>query len=211
MTAASRSEQLKPLPHPPSPLDERNSDSKAFIEDQYKIVLPDEAAVGDIARGKWCSAQEDPSFRPAFRRYGAAKLCLVMLVPELQRRLDRDAALGRVCVLGVDPGRMSTGLARRAPWAIRVLVMRVLFPLLARLMPRGNVRRPATSAAHVLAAAVGSGPGLGESPKARYFNGREPWEMSAEARDAVKRDWVWKESVRDARLAEGETVLADYL
>ncbi|KAK7921457.1 hypothetical protein PG985_009479 [Apiospora marii] len=194
------------------PLDKRNSDSKAFVEEQYKTVLQDQSTISAIARGTWCAAKEDPSFRPAFRRYGATKLFLVMMVHELQRRLDRDAALSNVCVLGVDPGRMSTGLARQAPWVIRVLVMQVLFPLLALLMPRGgNVRSPATSAAHVLEAAVGSGPGLGELPKARFFNGLEPWETSVEARDAVKRDWVWKESVRDARLVEGETALEDFL
>lgn len=171
--------------------------------------------LGAIARGTWCSAKEAPDFRPAFRRYGAAKLFLVMMVHELQRRLGRDAALGEnVCALAVDPGRMSTGLALQAPWFVRVLVMQVLFPLPALLMPRGgNVRSPAAEAGHVLeAAGMGSGPGLGgEYPKARYFNGLEPWETSAEARDLVKRDWVRKESVRDAHLAEGETVLADFL
>ncbi|KAK8066138.1 hypothetical protein PG997_012885 [Apiospora hydei] len=193
------------------PLDPRNSDSRAFVEEKYKIVLQEQATVGKIARGTWCSAQEDPSFRPAFRRYGAAKLFLVMMVHELQRRLDRNASLRDVCVLGVDPGRMSTGIARQAPWVIRVLITQVLFPLLALLMPRGNVRTTAASAAHVLEAAMGSGAGLGERPKARYFNGLEPWETSAEARDVVKRDWVWKESVRDARLVGGETVLEDFL
>ncbi|KAK8009324.1 hypothetical protein PG991_011875 [Apiospora marii] len=193
------------------PLDKRNSDSKAFVEEKYQTVLQDQATVGHIARGTWCPAKDDPSFRPAFRRYGAAKLFLVMMVHELQRRLNRDAALSNVCVLGVDPGRMSTRLARQAPWVIRVLVMQVLFPLLALLMPGGNVRSPATSAAHVFKAAMGSGTGLGEFPKGRYFNGLETWETSAEARDAIKRDWVWKESVRDTHLAEEETVLVDCL
>ncbi|KAK8034822.1 hypothetical protein PG993_009817 [Apiospora rasikravindrae] len=193
------------------PHDKRNSDGKAFVEEKYKIVLQEQATVGEIARGTWCSAQEVPSFRPAFRRYGAAKLFLVMMVHELQRRLDRDASLHNVCVLGVDPGRMSTGITRQAPWFIRVLITQVLFPLLALLFPSGNVRSPALSAAHVLEAAMGSGAGLGEYPKARYFNGLDSWETSAEARDVVKRDWVWKESVRDARLTEGETVLEDFL
>ncbi|KAK8124369.1 uncharacterized protein PG998_000128 [Apiospora kogelbergensis] len=197
------------------PLDSRNSDSKAFVEERHKTVLTDEATVGEIARGTWNAPNQstEPAFRPAFRRYGAAKLFLVMMVHELQRRLDRadpsssSPASNSLCVVGVDPGRMGTGLARQAPWFIRVLVMRVLFPLLALLRPGGNVRRPATSAAHVLEAALGVG---AERPKGRYFNGLEPWETSVEAQDAVKRDWVWKESVRCARLEEGETVLVDW-
>lgn len=182
------------------------------MEERHQTVLPTQSTVQDIARGRWNASQQstEPAFRPGFRRYGAAKLFLVMMVHELQRRLDRanPPTKTNVCVVGVDPGRMSTGLARQAPWFIRVLIMRVLFPLLALLWPRGNVRRPATSAAHVLEAALGGG---GKRPGGGwYFNGLAPWETSAEARNPVKRDWVWKESVRCARLEEGETALVDW-
>ncbi|KAI1376582.1 putative short-chain dehydrogenase [Hypoxylon crocopeplum] len=165
------------------PYDKRNESTKAFIDEKYKTFVHDQATFEAIAKGTWSSAQQDPSYRSGYRRYGAAKLYLIMMQHELQRRMNHDPVLGNICILGVDPGSMSTSL---------------------------QLRSTQKSASHVLRAAFDSSPLLGEFPKDLYFHGNTPLETSAESRDPKKRDLVWKETVRYANLKEGETILTDW-
>lgn len=161
-----------------------------------------------IAKGKWSSATEDPTWRSGYRRYGAAKLCLTMMMHELQHRMNTDPQLKNVCILGVDPGAMSTSLQRHASWFIRVLLFQIILPLTLLLMSNSPLRPTQKSASHVLQAAFDSNEVLGQYPKDLYFNGDEPLETGEESRDAQKRELVWKESLRYTQLKEGETVLA---
>jgi hypothetical protein len=193
-----------------SPYDKRNEQTKAFVDEKYKTIVHDQANFEAIAKGTWSSAQENPSFHSGFRRYGAAKLFLIMMMHELQHRMNQDPALKTICILGVDPGTMSTGLQRHAPWIIRVLMFQIIFPIVAMLMPNGPVRTTQKSASHILQAAFESNSVLSQFPKDLYFNGTEPLETSAESRDTRKRYLVWKESVRYAHLKEGETVLVNW-
>lgn len=133
-----------------------------------------------------------------------------MMVHSLQQRLDRDPRLRKICVLGVDPGTMSTGLQRHAGWLIRVLLFRVIYPFVAWLRPDGPVRTTERSARDVVRAAFDHGPGLGEEPKGVYLDGAVPRETGQECRDVQKRDWVWKESVRLTGLKRDETALVDW-
>ncbi|ROW15545.1 hypothetical protein VPNG_02333 [Cytospora leucostoma] len=194
------------------PDDPRNTRSKAFADEKYRTIAPSDAAGFDaVARGAWSAAAEDASFRGGFRRYGAAKLFLVMMQHELQGRLGRDATLENVSVLGVDPGTMISGLQRLAPWFIRVVLFGVVYPLVLWLRPEGGpVRSAARSAGDVLEAAVGAVGVEGGLPRDLYFDGRVPLETSAESRDVGKRKLVWSESVRYAGLEEGDTVLGDW-
>ncbi|KAL9109062.1 MAG: hypothetical protein Q9227_006302 [Pyrenula ochraceoflavens] len=192
------------------PRDPRNARTKAFEDPRYRTIVSDTASFEAIAKGTWSPATEDASFRGGFRRYGAAKLFLIMMQHELQTRLNADAALNRICILGVDPGTMITGLQRLAPWVIRVLIFKVIYPIVMYLFPNnGPVRPPSRSADDVLEAAFGVGEG-GELPKDEYFDGRLPMETSEESRDVTKRKIVWKETARFASLKEGETVLSNW-
>ncbi|PSR90381.1 putative short-chain dehydrogenase [Coniella lustricola] len=191
-------------------LDKRNYSSKAFVEEPYKAFVHDPANIEAITKGTWSPTTEDPFFRAGFRRYGASKLFLVMIINSLQARLDRDAALNKICVLGVDPGTMTTGLQRDAPWIIRVLLFRFVYPLMQWMYPNGNGRSTDRSAGDVLTAAFDNGPGIGKEPKGVYLLGAEPFEMSEEARDATKRQWVWDESVKLTGLKDDETVLTEW-
>lgn len=133
-----------------------------------------------------------------------------MMQHELQARLNADKALSNICVLGVDPGTMTTGLQRLSPWIIRVLLFQIIYPILLYFNPsNGPVRSTSRSASDVLEAAFAAGEG-GELPKDAYFDGRTRMETGEESRDAAKRALVWKETVRLAGLEEGETVLADW-
>jgi len=194
----------------PSPNDPRNTITKAFEDPKYKTFVSDAASFKAIAEGKWSPATEDASFRGGYRRYGASKLFLIMMQHELQARLDADAALCKICILGVDPGPMITGHQRLAPWVIRVLVFKIIYPVLLYINPNnGQVRPTSRSAGDVLEAAFGVGEG-GELPKDKYFNMRALLETSEESRDVAKRELVWKESAKLAGLKEGETVLANW-
>ncbi|RYP42553.1 hypothetical protein DL768_010325 [Monosporascus sp. mg162] len=192
------------------PYDDRNKSGKAFEAEKWKTIFPDADDIDPIAKGTWSTVKDDPSWRSGFRRYGASKLCLVMMMDELQRRLDTDPVLKNICVLAVDPGTMSTGLARHAPWFIRILMFKIVFPLLVLLKPNGTIRSPGKSAADVLAAAFDSSPVLGQYPKGVYLNGSEPAETSAESRDVRKRVLLWKESLRYTHLQKEETILVNW-
>ncbi|KAK6068470.1 putative short-chain dehydrogenase [Seiridium cupressi] len=175
------------------PYDVRNERTKAFVDEKYKNIVQDEPRFEAIAKGTWSSAKEDQSYRSGFRRYGAAKLYLVMMI-----------------ILGVDPGNMSTGLQRNAPWIMKLLIFHIVFPIVAMLMPNGPIRTTKTSASHVLQAAFDADPGPSGTLKNKYLDGTEPVKTSTESNDPQKRDLVWKQSVRYAHLAEGDTILADW-
>ncbi|KAI1126515.1 putative short-chain dehydrogenase [Nemania abortiva] len=191
------------------PEDPRNARTGAFDDPKYKTFVSDAASFHAIAKGEWSPATEDASFRGGFRRYGASKLFLVMMQHELQVRLNADPALNKISVLGVDPGAMISGLQRLAPWFIRVLIFKVIYPFVLYMNPDNGLVRPTSrSASDVLEAAFGA---LGEGlPKDKYFDGRAPLETSKESQDPIKRELVWAESAKLASLQEGETVLGKW-
>ncbi|KAI0118251.1 putative short-chain dehydrogenase [Nemania sp. FL0031] len=188
------------------PHDKRNESTGAFDEEKYKTVVQDQSVIDAIARGSWSSAEEDPSWKSGYRRYGAAKLFSIMMIHELQSRIDRDPVLNNVCILGVDPGTMTTGLQRHASWIIRVLIFQIIYPILAFIAPNGLIRSTSKSATQVLNATFDTT----VLPKAGYYFDEKPFETSMESMDINKRGLVWKESVKYARLKGDETILSDW-
>lgn len=165
-----------------------------------------------IAKGEWNRSPDNAGFNDAFktsfRRYGASKLFLIMMQHELQARLNTDPVLSRIAVLGVDPGTMVSGMTRKAPWFIRVVMFGIIFPFILWLKPNNTVvSSPKRSAADILEAAFGAGEG-GELPKDSYFVGRQPFETSLESKDAIKTELVWKKTRELTGLKAGETALA---
>ncbi|KAI0157385.1 putative short-chain dehydrogenase [Xylariaceae sp. FL1272] len=197
-----------------NPEDPRNAATGAFDAPQYKNFISDATSFHAIAKGEWSPATEDASFRGGFRRYGASKLFLVMMQHELQARLNADpqASLGNICVLGLDPGTMISGLQRLAPWFIRVLLFQWIYPLLLYLKPDGGrIRSTSKSADDALELVFGAVNGQGgELPKDGYYDGRAPMETGEESRDEMKRKLVWAETVRLTGLVGSETVLSKW-
>ncbi|KAI8958100.1 putative short-chain dehydrogenase [Daldinia sp. FL1419] len=189
------------------PYDKRNRFTGAFGEEKYRTVVHDAASFGEIAKGTWCSAKEDPSWRSGYRRYGAAKLFSIMMIYELQRRVDRDPVLKNISVIGVDPGTLlATSLQRDASWVIRILIFRIIYPITAFLFPNGLVRSTRKSASQILEASLGREP---KFPKGLYyFDGRQ-LETSTESKDLRKQDIVWQESIKYTHLERGETILTN--
>jgi hypothetical protein len=70
---------------------------------------------------------------------------------------------------------MVSGMTRRAPWVIRVLMFQIIYPLILWLNPKTSmVSDTKRSAANVLDAAFGAGDG-DAPPKDKYCVGREPF------------------------------------
>lgn len=49
-----------------------------FRDEKWRTMLHD--STDPIAKGTWSSYKEDPSWTSGMRRYGASKLCLVMMM-----------------------------------------------------------------------------------------------------------------------------------
>ncbi|KAI2626817.1 putative short-chain dehydrogenase [Xylaria nigripes] len=198
------------------PTDPSNNINRAFLEDEWKQILADASSgsVEAIAEGRWSASPSDPTKDPrglsGIRRYGAAKLCLIMMIIELQRRLNKDPDLSHISILGVNPGTMPTNITTgEHGWLLRT-IMTFVMHVMAWKNPNGLMRTARKSSADVLAAAISVDPPIGTAPKALYLNGSEPKAVSVEAQDDEKRAAVWKASVRYAQLKDGETVLADW-
>ncbi|PWY94771.1 putative short-chain dehydrogenase [Aspergillus sclerotioniger CBS 115572] len=186
-----------------------------FPEERWKTIIQGEdiKAMDGIAYGTWSSNKDDPSLHSGFRRYGAAKLCVAMLVGELQERLSKDPFLSNLTVVGIDPGTMSTGIVRHASWFVQTVLHGIVIANVARVLAfagyrNAPVRTPESSARDVLDAGMNAkwkelGGGV-------YLDGMEIGKISEEAKDEGKRELVWRESVRLVGLREGETVLRDW-
>ncbi|KAI0506258.1 putative short-chain dehydrogenase [Xylaria bambusicola] len=198
------------------PLDPCNSINRAFVEDEWKQILVDASSetVDAIAKGEWsaspANSANDPRGLCGIRRYGAAKLCLVMMIIELQNRLNRDPDISRIAILGVDPGIMPTHITvGDHGWLVKSIITFVM-RILAWKNPDGLMRTPQKSASDVLAAALSVDPPIGSTPKSVYLNGSQPKPVSGEAQDDEKRAAVWRASVKYTNLKDGETVLVDW-
>ncbi|KAI0484130.1 putative short-chain dehydrogenase [Xylariaceae sp. FL0804] len=156
--------------------DVRNNAAGQYLEKKWHTIFHD--STEPIAKGRWSTTKEDPSYHGGFRRYGASKLCQVMMIPELQRRIDRDPVLENIAVLGIDPGSTPTGIFRRGDWRITGLwtyIMPWLVVVLTWLWPNGTYRTTKKSAGDIMRAAFDSDAVLGEQPKGRaVHSGPDP-------------------------------------
>ncbi|KAI1765018.1 NAD(P)-binding protein [Hypoxylon sp. FL1150] len=197
--------------HTHDPYDKFNKGSMGgqFDDEKWTTILGD--SIEPLAKGTWSPNDGSPPELAGLRRYGAAKLCLIMMIGELQDRLDRDPLLNKITVLGVDPGWMATGISRRHPMYpfVRV-VMPWVAGILSWLQPSGMYRTPSRSSKDVVAATFGIGPMRGMDLKGLYFKGAILSEVSTEARDQEKRKMVWRGSVEHAGLQQADTVLLDW-
>ncbi|KAI2466713.1 putative short-chain dehydrogenase [Annulohypoxylon bovei var. microspora] len=180
-----------------------------YNEEKWKIFFHNDN-IDAIAKGTWSSNKDDLPRKAGTRRYGVAKMCGVMMMLELQRRLDADPALKGISLVAIDPGSMGTGLVRRGNWFLRTILFPIIVPLLAPLLtwlnPNGGVRTVSKSSNDVAAAAFEAGPRL----RGKYLNGSELLDVVPEALDDKKRAMVWRDSVKYTQLTEHDTPLVDW-
>lgn len=131
----------------------------------------------------------------------------------MQERFDKDPVLYNISILGVDPGGMATTLLRRGNfWFAHPVASKYITAPLSYVWSKfqaNSLMRPVSkSARDVLRAALDSGPApLCEHPKGLYFNGDAPMLQSVEARDPVKTNILWRDSIMLTGLKEDETAL----
>ncbi|KAJ4397734.1 hypothetical protein N0V93_001969 [Gnomoniopsis smithogilvyi] len=175
---------------------------------EYRPIFAS-GSIKPLAKGLWSTPEQDPTAASGLRRYGASKLCQVAMMIELQRRLDATPALSRVCVSGIDPGGMPSGIMRRASFLQGTVINNIVGSLLAPIMtwwsPNGILRTPAKSAADILHILTLTG--VSHNIKGAYFNGSEGATPSQEARDRKTGQMIWEESMELAGMVEGETAL----
>ena len=100
---------------------------------------------------------------------------------------------------------MPSGLMRRGPWALRVLISQIIMPLLANLSQNGQLRTTKKSASDVLEVAFNH-----SLAKGAYLNGLKPAEMSLEANDRMKQKTLWADTIRYSSITEEETSLENW-
>ncbi|KAI1177087.1 putative short-chain dehydrogenase [Nemania sp. FL0916] len=200
-----------------NPHDPRSKLVRSHPDAKYQTLITND--LEPIAKGTWSPnalGSNSQAWAPGYRRYGASKFCGVVMIHELQRRIDRDPALKNISILAIDPGSMATGIVRRSgSWFLRVVLFQFLLPALTAFMvyffPNGNFRTPKKSSHDILAAALKSNPPpLCKRPKGLYLNGSELGFPNPEAADPAKGIIVWKGSVRYAGLTASDTILKDW-
>ncbi|KAH8670970.1 hypothetical protein BX600DRAFT_234367 [Xylariales sp. PMI_506] len=185
---------------------------KAYRPAEYREIFTVDPWNGeDIAKGHWSTAEQHPNdINAGYRRYGASKLCEIMFMCELARRLSSDPNLSQIRVCGVEPGAMATGLGAHGSPVIQVIfkvVLPIFGPIASALQPNGTVRMASKSAADVVRAALEEGGGGGWE-SGTYFDGDQIASVGPEAKDGGKCGRLWRESVGWAGLQDGDTVLA---
>jgi thiol-disulfide isomerase/thioredoxin len=164
-----------------------------------------------IADGSWSTTKDDATWCAGCRRYAASKLCLLLMMPELQRRLDADPILNNISIVSVDPGTMPGNFSRRGPWLMSVFLFRIILPVSARIMALWSsssmVRTTSQSAADVLQAAF---PSEEQQRKGLHLDGSKPCTPSDEARNGETQGYLWQETIGYTQLQQGDTVLRNW-
>ncbi|KAI1330782.1 hypothetical protein F5Y16DRAFT_343274 [Xylariaceae sp. FL0255] len=182
------------------------------VTEKYSQVFKEPLNTEPLARGKWSLPDEEPgSGNPGYRRYGASKLCQIMFMRELAKRIDKDPELSSMAAVSVDPGAMVTGLSRRTSSTTLKVAGKLLKPFanLVTKMLGDTFRTTAKSADDVVNAAFDTTV-LGARPNGRYLDGEKPAEPGAEARDEKKCEKLWVDTLDYASIKDGDTILANW-
>ncbi|KAH7171081.1 hypothetical protein EDB81DRAFT_189381 [Dactylonectria macrodidyma] len=167
-------------------------------------------SVEELAKGTWSTPEDGDGWWTGFRRYGASKLCAVMLMHELANRIGTDLELSNITVVGLDPGAMSSDLTRRGSSAMHFQIKRIL-PLAAYLAvkfsPNGSMRPLWKSAGDAVQLCF-----YADAPKGKalYRNGSEEHGTSKEARDVTKRKYLWEYGLTAASIKQSDTALKNW-
>jgi hypothetical protein len=131
---------------------------------------------------------------------------------ELSKRIAKDSSLSSVSVLGLDPGAMPSGLGSRGNLVLR-MIFKVVLPVASTLAsltnPNGDIRTLSKSAGDVIQACFDTKV-VGDKPNGVYMNGSELGDVGKEAKDQVKCQTLWRDSLGYAEVKEGDTMLQDW-
>ncbi|KAI0205531.1 hypothetical protein F4808DRAFT_237121 [Astrocystis sublimbata] len=183
---------------------------RAYEDEKWNLIFKEPVTLEPLARGRWSVPDDEPgSGNTGYRRYGASKLCDVMFMRELSKRIAKDPELSSISVIAVDPGAMPTSLTRRTNSKLVKVASVIASPLmsiLSRLNPGGHWRTTAQSADDVINAAFDTAK-LGEKPNGVYMNGPDVSDVGPEAKNVAKCEKIWKDSLEFAQVEDGDTAL----
>ncbi|KAL2685325.1 hypothetical protein Neosp_006422 [[Neocosmospora] mangrovei] len=165
----------------------------------------------ELAKGKWSRPDSGGGWFTGYRRYGASKLCAVMLMHELANRLARDPELSRVSVVGLDPGAMGSDLTRRGSFLMTTVGVRWLLPLMApiavKFNPNGPFRPLWKSAGDAVRLCFEVEVPAG---KLLYLNGTDELDTGRESKNVANRNALWAYGLEAAEIRQGDTILRDW-
>ncbi len=141
------------------------------------------------------------------RRYTTSKLCNILCIYELARRLqDEDHSVHPLTVNAFNPGGMpATGLSRDWPALPRFIFNKILPPLVPLLRLSGmNINTASTSGKHL--ARLVLDPQL-VNVTGKYFSGLKEIPSSQESYDSDKARELWEGSSELVKLASDEALL----
>ncbi|KAM0446635.1 hypothetical protein ACHAO4_009307 [Trichoderma viride] len=180
----------------------------AYEDTRYPTLFPGAEV---LAKGQWSRPEDDPGINSGFRRYGASKLCAMMLCEELANRIATDPILNNISVVSLSPGTMPTSFGRRAGFLIGVVATRVIMPVLSeisvRFSPNGILRPSWKSAADVVRACFEIEAHKGE---ALHLDGTAGLQIAKDAKDEAKRKELWEYGLGAARIKEADTALVNW-
>ncbi|UKZ79586.1 hypothetical protein TrVFT333_007344 [Trichoderma virens FT-333] len=185
--------------------DKRNDVMTAYKDPRYTTLYP---GVDALAKGEWSRPEEDPTTNSGFRRYGASKLCAIMLCkphckgPQTEQHLPHR----------LGPWRHAHRYCSQRGFLLSFVVMKLVLPTVANvsvwMSPNGMLRTARKSAADVIRACFELEAHRGE---ALHLDGSATGlEIAKEAKDEAKRKEVWEYGLKAAHIEEGDTVLVDW-
>ncbi|KAJ4278412.1 hypothetical protein NW764_007217 [Fusarium oxysporum] len=181
--------------------DRNNTNIKCYMG--YDSLFP---GPEELAKGRWSRPDSGGGWLTGYRRYGASKLCAVMLMHELASRLVQDPQLSNITVVGLDPGAMGSDLHRRGSFVMSHF-LKILAPVIslqARFKPNGEFRPLWKSAEDAVRLAFETEAPTGEL---LYLNGTDELETGREARDSAKRGALWSYGLKATGIQQDDTVL----
>ncbi|KAK1241474.1 hypothetical protein MKX08_001448 [Trichoderma sp. CBMAI-0020] len=180
----------------------------AYKDSKYPTLFPGAEA---LAKGQWSRPEDDAGIKSGFRRYGASKLCAVMLYEELANRIAKDPKLNNISIVSLDPATMLTSFGRRAGFLIGAVVTRVIMPVLSEISvqfsPNGMLRPSWKSAADVIRACFEIEARKGE---ALHLDGTAGLQVAKDAKDEAKRKELWEYGLGAAKMYEGDAALVNW-
>ncbi|KAG6853194.1 hypothetical protein C0991_006183 [Blastosporella zonata] len=134
------------------------------------------------------------------QRYGVSKLCVVMFIYELNRKLQSDPTFGKlrgITAVAVDPGTMPDSRATSqdvpAVWNFGMkYVLSPLQPLLKYAMP--SLRKSSTAGKELVQLSLADAHSGFRA--ASYYQGLKPANSSEESYDETKAARLWDDSIR---------------
>ncbi|KAF2657850.1 putative short-chain dehydrogenase [Lophiostoma macrostomum CBS 122681] len=160
---------------------------KNFMQ-KYAPIIPED--LDELIR-PFCDA--DKSGR-GFQRYSTAKLAVTTWLYPLNRYLQADASLSKICAVAIDPGNLIDSRA--------LFVLKPLLPLL-KLAMGPKLRRSAPAGVDVIELSVNAK----YVDKRAYYTMSQESESSPDSKDEEKQEKLWNKTLEWAKITSEKTTL----